>query len=115
MSKMDELADELAIRAIDLEEKLGDEALIKRIAEGISNFSPTMEETFLTAVRIRRAHRHADRMILDLGGKPAPAAQAAAAPQAPPSRPAEPDDDEDPSPTGGTSVPVVITPPPDQG
>ncbi len=59
MNRMEDLADELAVEALDLEAELGDEGLIRRIADAIAGSSPTMEETFLTAVRIRRGERRA--------------------------------------------------------
>ena len=63
MSKMDELADELALKALDLEEASGDETVVKKIGDALGSSSPTFEETFLTAVRIRRADRRARRLI----------------------------------------------------
>lgn len=63
MSRMEDIGDELAREALDLEEQTGDEDVTKRIAEAIGSTSPTMEEEFLTALRIRRAERRARRMI----------------------------------------------------
>ena len=63
MGRMEDLADELAVEALDLEAELGDEGLIRRIADAIAGSSPTMEETFLTAVRIRRGERRAREAI----------------------------------------------------
>ena len=63
MSRIEDLADELAVEALDLEAELGDEGLIRRIADAIAGSSPTMEETFLTAVRIRRGERRAREAI----------------------------------------------------
>ena len=74
MSKMEELSDELALLALDLEEESGDENTVKKIADALGSSSPTMEETFLTAVRIRRADRRARRLIQSLkSGGPEPA------------------------------------------
>lgn len=63
MAVMDDIADALAIRALALEEKTGDETAIRKIADALASSSPTMEETFLTACRIRRAERRATRLI----------------------------------------------------
>jgi len=63
MAMMDDVADELAIKALDLEEQTGDETVGRKIADALALSSPTMEETFLTAVRIRRAERRARRLI----------------------------------------------------
>lgn len=66
MAVLDDICDELAIKALDLEEKTGDEDNIKKIAAALGNSSPTMEETFLTAVRIRRAERRARALLSDM-------------------------------------------------
>lgn len=66
MAVMDDICDDLAIKALDLEEKTGDEDGIKKIAAGLGNSSPTMQETFLTAVRIRRAERRARALLAEL-------------------------------------------------
>ncbi len=63
MAVMDDIADELAIKALDLEKRTKDEGLVRKIADALATSSPTMEETFLTAVRIRRAERRARAMI----------------------------------------------------
>lgn len=63
MAVMDDIADNLAIKALDLEEKTADESMVRKIADALASSSPTMEETFLTAVRIRRAERRALRLI----------------------------------------------------
>ena len=63
MGVMDDVADELAIRALELEEKTGNETLIRKVADALASSSPTMEETFLTSVRIRRAERRARRYL----------------------------------------------------
>ncbi|MEM0948851.1 MAG: hypothetical protein AAGK37_15735 [Pseudomonadota bacterium] len=73
MSKMEELADELAQMALDLEAKTGDENAVRRVADALGTSSTTMEETFLTAIRIRRAERRARELIESLvSGQDAP-------------------------------------------
>ncbi len=83
MGVMDEAVDELAIRALALEEKSGDETVIRKVADALAASSPTMEETFLTAVRIRRAERRARRLIeaLERGETPEKEAGAPLPPQ----------------------------------
>lgn len=61
--KMEEIADSMALEALDIEEKTGDENAIRLIADALASSSPTMEETFLTAVRIRRAERRGRKLI----------------------------------------------------
>ncbi len=73
MSKMEELADELAQLALDLEERTGDENAVRKVADALGSSSPTMEETFLTAIRVRRAERRARLLIESMAsGKAAP-------------------------------------------
>lgn len=64
MSILENIADELAQKALDVEDRSGDETIIRKVAEAIGNSSPTMQEAFLTAVRIRRGDRRA-KAILD--------------------------------------------------
>lgn len=59
MSVMDDIADEFAVKALEIELRTGDETVIKKIGDALAQSSPTMEETFLTAVRIRRAEHRA--------------------------------------------------------
>jgi uncharacterized protein (DUF2236 family) len=66
MSVMEELVDEFAREALELEEKTGDEGLIRRVADALATSSPTMEERFLTAVRIRRAELRARALLADV-------------------------------------------------
>ncbi len=78
MAVMDDICDDLAMKALDLEEKTGDEDSIKKIAASLGNSSPTMEETFLTAIRIRRAERRARSLLAEMevaADAPKPAAE----------------------------------------
>ncbi len=88
MAVMDDICDDLAMKALDLEEKTGDEDSIMKIAASLGNSSPTMEETFLTAVRIRRAERRARALLADMVAEAdAPAATATDAPSEEPATP----------------------------
>lgn len=64
MAVMDDIADDLAVKALALETASGDENIVRKIADALATSSPTMEETFLTAVRIRRGEARA-RKVLD--------------------------------------------------
>lgn len=55
MALLEDVADSLARRATELIAKTGDESMERRIADEIGASSPTLQETFLTAMRIRRA------------------------------------------------------------
>ena len=72
MSRIEDIADRLAVEALDLEERLDDDGIVRRVAEAIAGSSPTMEETFLTAVRIRRGERRARDLLERLGARKAP-------------------------------------------
>jgi hypothetical protein len=69
---LEKIADELARTALRLEEELGDLDVVERIAKHIGTSSPTVEEAFRTAVRMRRAEAGAMRFMAKLGGKAAP-------------------------------------------
>ncbi|NNF72470.1 MAG: hypothetical protein HKN02_09790, partial [Rhodobacteraceae bacterium] len=47
-------------------EKTGDEGLIRRVADALATSSPTMEERFMTAVRIRRAELRARALLAEI-------------------------------------------------
>lgn len=63
MAVMNDIADDLAVKALALEEESGDENAIRKIADALATSSPTMEETFLTAVRIRRGEARARKVL----------------------------------------------------
>ncbi|MBJ3763377.1 hypothetical protein ILP92_11535 [Maribius pontilimi] len=66
MSLLDTLADELAQKALALAEKTDDEEVVKRVGEVIGASSTTMEEAYLTAIRIRRAEGRALALLKEL-------------------------------------------------
>lgn len=57
MSMLEDTADGLAKKAIEVILRTGNEDIEKRIAEEIGASSPTLQETFLTAMRIRKAEQ----------------------------------------------------------
>ncbi|WP_299758213.1 hypothetical protein [uncultured Boseongicola sp.] len=63
MSKLEEIADGLAKRALDLVEKTGDETIERRTADEIGALSPTLQEAYTTAVRIRKAEHRASQLL----------------------------------------------------
>lgn len=66
MQLTETLADEIAQEALAVATKLGDDSVIGRVAEAIGASSTTMEEAFLTAVRIRRAEARARALLVKL-------------------------------------------------
>ena len=63
MSILEEVADGLAKRALALIEQTGDDTIGKRVGEEIGSTSPTLQETFATALRIRRAEARASKLL----------------------------------------------------
>ena len=57
MSLLESIADELAQDALAAEAKSGDDTLTDQIAKAIGASSPTFQEVFTTAVRMRRAEQ----------------------------------------------------------
>jgi hypothetical protein len=67
---LEKIADDLALTALKLEEDLNDLNVVDHIAKHIGTSSPTVEEAFRTAIRMRRAERSAIRFMAKLGAKP---------------------------------------------
>ena len=63
MNLTEQVADELARETIAKIEAGADETLVREVAEAIANASQTMEEAYLTAVRIRRAEARARKVL----------------------------------------------------
>lgn len=63
MSMLEDIADGLAKRAMELIDKTGDETLEKRITDEIGTSSPTLQEHFATAMRIRKAELRALKLL----------------------------------------------------
>ena len=65
MALVETLADALAKEALAAMEKTGDEKLTDDISKAIGASSPTMQEEFLTAVRVRRAEKRGRDLLED--------------------------------------------------
>ncbi|MGR3499244.1 MAG: hypothetical protein ACU0E9_10175 [Limimaricola soesokkakensis] len=67
MGITEDLADALARDAIAAAEKLGDDKVISEVSDELGASSTTVQEAFLTAVRVRlaeqRARRHLDERL----------------------------------------------------
>ncbi|SLN10376.1 hypothetical protein PSA7680_00028 [Pseudoruegeria aquimaris] len=59
----EQIADELALEALKLIEATGNDDIVNDIAKTIGASSTTLEESFLTAVRVRRAEARARALI----------------------------------------------------
>ncbi len=82
MALLEEVSDALAKRTIELMERTGDENIEKRVAEEIGSSSPTLQENYSTAVRIRKAEARANKLLDKyMRGEDIPVAQISAQPQ----------------------------------
>lgn len=66
MGIVEDVADELALESLKIINATGDDAFVQRIADTIGGSSQTMEEAYLTAVRVRRAEQRAREMLLQV-------------------------------------------------
>ena len=57
MSVLDDMGDKLARDVIAAMEELGDERFFDKVSKVLLDASPTMQEAFLTAYRVRRAEQ----------------------------------------------------------
>lgn len=82
MALLEEVADNLARKALEVILKTGDEDIEKRIAGEIGASSPTLQETFLTAMRIRKAEARGYALLEKFDrGDAIPKAQISSQPQ----------------------------------
>lgn len=77
MALLDDMADEIAQLALQDEAATGDDQIVVKIGEILGSSSQTLQEAYLTAIRVRRAEARARRMLQDRatarsGGSPAP-------------------------------------------
>ncbi|WP_227268085.1 hypothetical protein [Roseobacter weihaiensis] len=66
MGIVEDVADELALESLKIINATGDDAFVQRIADTIGGSSQTMEEAYLTAVRVRRAEQRARELLAKL-------------------------------------------------
>ena len=63
MSVLDDMGDKLAVDVIAAMEELADERFFDKVSKVILDASPTMQEAFLTAYRVRRAEQRGRAFI----------------------------------------------------
>ncbi|MCF2870535.1 hypothetical protein L0664_05600 [Octadecabacter sp. G9-8] len=63
MALTEDMADEIALLALEDEKRSGDETIIAQVAEILGASSQTLQEAFLTSVRVRRAEKRARDML----------------------------------------------------
>ncbi len=63
MGIVEDVADELALESLKIINATGDDAFVQKVADTIGGSSQTMEEAYLTAVRVRRAEQRARELL----------------------------------------------------
>lgn len=63
MSMLEDIADGLAKRALELMKETGDDTIERRVGEEVGSTSPTLHENFSTALRIRKAEARAIQLM----------------------------------------------------
>ncbi len=69
MSKADELAERLAIDALAYEKRSGNSAVVTEIGKIVGASSSTLQDAFLTAVRVLRAEAQARAYLAEMETK----------------------------------------------
>ena len=69
MGVIEDAADKLALESLRIINKTGDDAFVQQIADAIGGSSQTMEEAYLTAVRVRRAEQRAHQLLEQIKAK----------------------------------------------
>ncbi len=65
MSFIDDIGFELAEAALEEAKASGDEKLVDRIAEVLGASSQSLEEAYLTAIRVRRSEKRAREILAE--------------------------------------------------
>lgn len=82
MALLEEVSTALARQSLEMIVKTGDETIERRVADEIGASSPTLQETFLTAMRILKAERRGLLLLEKYDrGEDIPVAQISAQPQ----------------------------------
>lgn len=63
MALTEDMADEIAQLALADELRTGDEKIIAQVAEILGSSSQTLQEAFLTSIRVRRAEKRARDLL----------------------------------------------------
>lgn len=75
MSLLDDMADELAQLALKDEQRSGSDSIVKEVGEILGASSQTLQEAYLTAIRVRRAEHRARALLEERAKQPAPTDQ----------------------------------------
>jgi ABC-type molybdenum transport system ATPase subunit/photorepair protein PhrA len=66
MDILNQVADKLAQEVLEVERETGDEGIVDEVKKTIGASSTTLEEAYMTAVRVRRAEARARALIEDI-------------------------------------------------
>ena len=69
MSKVDEIAERLAVDALAYEKKTGNTSVVTEVGKIVGASSSTLQDAFLTAVRVMRAETLARSYLEDMETK----------------------------------------------
>jgi hypothetical protein len=72
MALTEDMADEIAQLALADELRTGDEGIIQKVADILGSSSQTLQEAFLTSIRVRRAEKRARDMLAERAAKASP-------------------------------------------
>jgi hypothetical protein len=72
MALTEDMADEIAQLALADELRTGDESIIQKVAEILGSSSQTLQEAYLTSIRVRRAEKRAREMLAERAAKATP-------------------------------------------
>ena len=69
MALTEDMADEIAQLALADELRTGDEGIIQKVADILGSSSQTLQEAFLTSIRVRRAEKRARDLLAERAAK----------------------------------------------
>ncbi len=67
MGLLDDMADDIAQKALKDEAASGDDQIVTQIGEILGSSSQTLQEAYLTAIRVRRAEKRARDLLASRG------------------------------------------------
>ncbi len=65
MALLDDMADEIAVSALADELRSGDDKIVAQVGEILGASSQTLQEAYLTAIRVRRAEKRAKALLAE--------------------------------------------------
>ena len=63
MSLTNDIADELALQTMEIIHATGKDEVIAELSSALGGFSQTLEEAYMTAIRVRRAEERARKIL----------------------------------------------------